>query len=109
MENSHLCPDTQQIKEFASQSTLKITRTCIRIPNQDHTVMNPLRYFIQRNNKNVELVGYSIPHPAEKCAELKIQFNSEEGNIKEAVIDGLLNVESLCLRLLEALETANNE
>lgn len=106
MEQNLQCPDTQQIKDFATSSTLQITPTTVKIPNQDHTVMNPLRYFIQRNNKDVELVGYTIPHPAEKCAVLKIQYK-KNGNIKETVIKGLSDIEDLCLRLLDGIDAEN--
>lgn len=85
------------------QKVTVISPTTLSITNEDHTIMNPLRYIIQRNNKDAELVGYTIPHPAEKCVEFKIQYK-KEGNILQSVCEGLNNLEIISDKLLNLLD-----
>lgn len=108
MSNSYKCKDAEEIKNFANSAKLKITKNSIIIPNEDHTLLNPLRYVIQRNNKNVELVGYSIPYPAEKYAELKFQYDKTSTDIKEIVCRGLQDLEDVALNLLQKIDECEN-
>ncbi|KAM0688334.1 RNA polymerase subunit AC19 [Conglomerata obtusa] len=75
----------------------------IKITGEDHTIMNPLRYIIQRNDKSAELVGYSIPHPAENCVEFNIQYKNE-GNIAKSMCQGLSDLETLSERMLYLID-----
>ena len=40
--------------------------------NEDHTLGNSVRYMIARN-RETEFVGYSIPHPSDKCVNMRVQ------------------------------------
>lgn len=104
MNNSFKCKDADEIKNFAHTAKLEIKKDSIIIPNEDHTLLNPLRHIIQRNNKDVELVGYSIPHPAEKYSELKLQYNKEKTDVKEIVCKGLQELEMVALNLLQKID-----
>ena len=50
------------------------------VANEDHTVMNVLRWAISNNwsGEKVEFCGYNIPHPSEKVSHLSIQFEDRE-------------------------------
>lgn len=104
--NSHKDPDSLQIKDFqeTTKPILTIEKNRIIIPNEDHTIMNPLRYIIQRNCADVSIVGYSIPHPAEKKAELKMQFKREK-SIRDVTINGLKDL----IRIGEVIITKLDE
>ncbi|EJW05250.1 hypothetical protein EDEG_00715 [Edhazardia aedis USNM 41457] len=58
--------EPKEILSFINDSTVEVI-------DEDHTLLNPLRYMITKND-HVELVGYSIPHPSERKAQLKIQL-----------------------------------
>lgn len=42
------------------------------IEQEDHTLGNSLRYFINKN-PDVEFCGYTIPHPSETKMNIRIQ------------------------------------
>mmetsp|Transcript_19376 Transcript_19376/g.58555 ORF Transcript_19376/g.58555 Transcript_19376/m.58555 type:complete len:102 (-) Transcript_19376:218-523(-) len=42
------------------------------IENEDHTLVNTLRFFLNKN-PNVSFCGYSIPHPSEAVTNIRIQ------------------------------------
>lgn len=42
------------------------------LDNEDHTLANALRFFLNKN-PHVSFCGYSIPHPSEHTANLRIQ------------------------------------
>lgn len=52
------------------------TAATFQIDDEDHTLGNALRYIIMKNPE-VELCGYSIPHPAEAKMNLRIQTYGE--------------------------------
>lgn len=64
----------------------------LTIENEDHTIMNPLKYSIQSdfNKKGVELCGYTIPHPSEPSCNLMVQMKEKN----KQTIDNLLDVTS---------------
>ena len=62
----------------------RCTNSCLQLPGQtshaasfqieqeDHTLGNSLRYFINKN-PDVEFCGYTIPHPSETKMHIRIQ------------------------------------
>ncbi|KAH9410586.1 putative RNA polymerase Rpb3/Rpb11 [Ordospora pajunii] len=90
----------------------------IEIDSEDHTMMNPLRWCISRNfsGNNVELVGYTIPHPSDNVARLSVQFNNEEIQKPHTILDKiaqeLQSMEAIGNKLLtqiEEFESASNK
>lgn len=83
----------------------------VSIGNEDHTLMNILRYSINKKCEDVEYCGYTIPHPSEQISLFNVQFresykqNSE--NVYAALIEGLKGVEMIGKRLLEEIENFN--
>ncbi|KAM0671720.1 subunit AC19 of RNA polymerase [Ordospora colligata] len=82
----------------------------VEIENEDHTMMNPLRWCIGRNfsGDHVELVGYTIPHPSDNVARLSVQFSNENmqkpQNILDKIAQGLESMEAICSKLLIQIE-----
>ncbi len=82
----------------------------VEIENEDHTMMNPLRWCIGRNftGDHVELVGYTIPHPSENVARLSVQFSNEDMqkplNILDKITQGLQSMEAIGSKLLTQIE-----
>ncbi|KAJ3275324.1 RNA polymerase subunit AC19 [Terramyces sp. JEL0728] len=64
---------------------------CIR--DEDHTLGNALRYIIMKNPA-VEFCGYSIPHPSEYMANLRIQTDGSISAV-DALHKGLDDLVSL--------------
>ncbi len=64
------------------------------IGNEDHTLGNAVRHLLARN-RDVELVGYSIPHPSEAKLNLRVQTRGGK-HAHEAVKDALIDLIDLC-------------
>jgi DNA-directed RNA polymerase subunit L len=47
------------------------------VHGEDHTLGNSFRYVLAKN-RNVDFVGYSIPHPSEMKLNMRIQTKSQE-------------------------------
>ncbi|CAK8684582.1 DNA-directed RNA polymerases I and III subunit RPAC2-like [Clavelina lepadiformis] len=71
--------------------------------DEDHTLGNALRYVIGKN-PDVEFCGYSIPHPAEKKINLRIQTRGPSAS--EVLRKGLKDLDEICQHVLETLETS---
>lgn len=84
----------------------------IAIGNEDHTLMNILRYSINKKCKDVEFSGYTIPHPSEKISVFTVEYKEENkqkpDNIYSTLVDGLEGVEEIGECLLNQLENFNN-
>ncbi|GBF93424.1 DNA-directed RNA polymerase I and III subunit-like [Raphidocelis subcapitata] len=52
------------------------TGTTFAIEDEDHTLANSLRFFLNKN-PNVAFCGYSIPHPTEHVVNLRVQTTGE--------------------------------
>lgn len=82
----------------------------LSIKDEDHTLMNPLRWCISNNwvGDEVEFCGYNIPHPSEKVTHLTIQFESKEAqcprNVLKKVYEGLECLELIGSSILEKIE-----
>ncbi|RMZ80136.1 hypothetical protein DV736_g6673, partial [Chaetothyriales sp. CBS 134916] len=59
-----------------------------QIMNEDHTMGNALRYFINKN-PDVEFCGYTIPHPAEPKLGIRIQTWAMPEDSKTTAFDAL--------------------
>ncbi|RVD93456.1 subunit AC19 of RNA polymerase [Tubulinosema ratisbonensis] len=80
----------------------------IAIGNEDHTLMNILRYTINKKCDDVDFSGYTIPHPSEKVSIFTVQYKDEckqkSENIYSTLIDGLEGIEEIGECLLNQLE-----
>ncbi|KAG7007996.1 tRNA N6-adenosine threonylcarbamoyltransferase [Physcia stellaris] len=83
------------------------TAASFEIENEDHTLGNSLRYMIMKNPE-VELCGYSIPHPAEAKMNLRIQ-TYDGTTVYDALEKGLDDLRDLCEVVVEKFEAARNE
>ncbi|KAH9386821.1 DNA-directed RNA polymerases I and III subunit RPAC2 [Nematocida major] len=61
----------------------------IEVLKTNHTVLNLVRWAIGQFESvhEVDLVGYTIPHPMEERALMKIQLKKEESQTREAIMD----------------------
>lgn len=50
--------------------------TTFAIDNEDHTLANSLRFFLNKNPQ-VSFCGYSIPHPTEDLVNIRVQTTGE--------------------------------
>mmetsp|Transcript_1281 Transcript_1281/g.3464 ORF Transcript_1281/g.3464 Transcript_1281/m.3464 type:complete len:103 (-) Transcript_1281:159-467(-) len=50
--------------------------TTFSIEDEDHTLANSLRFFLNKN-PHVEFSGYSMPHPSEELVNLRVQTTGE--------------------------------
>lgn len=87
----------------------------IKIHEEDHTIMNPLRWCIARNfaGKHVELVGYTIPHPSEHSCDLKIQFTDKNmqtpQNVLSKTMEGLDCTQVILERILSSITRCHDQ
>lgn len=86
-----------------------INKYQVSIFGEDHTLLNVLKYVINKKHSEVELCGYVIPHPSEDMAIFRLQFQDEEqqkaDNIYNVIVDGLLCVEQISQKLLSELKS----
>lgn len=81
----------------------------LKFHEEDHTMMNPLRWAISNNwtGDSVEFSGYTIPHPSEKCSVLNIQFENQSlqtsKNVLKKVYEGLECIEIIASKLLDCV------
>ncbi|ADM12544.1 DNA-directed RNA polymerase I and III subunit AC19 [Encephalitozoon intestinalis ATCC 50506] len=82
----------------------------IQVEKEDHTIMNPLRWCISKNfyGENVELVGYTIPHPSDDASNLTIQFSNESSqtppNLFKKMMEGLECMEAIGRKMESEIE-----
>lgn len=50
--------------------------TTFSIEDEDHTLANSLRFFLNKN-PHVALCGYSMPHPSEELVNMRVQTTGE--------------------------------
>ncbi|KAI4140709.1 MAG: hypothetical protein L6R39_005681 [Caloplaca ligustica] len=70
------------------------TAASFQFDQEDHTLGNALRYMIMKNPE-VELCGYSIPHPSEAKMNLRIQ-TYDGTTVYDALEKGLDDLMDLC-------------
>ncbi|KAI5190370.1 DNA-directed RNA polymerases I and III subunit RPAC2 [Nematocida minor] len=60
----------------------------IEILKTNHTVLNIVRWAIEKFEEEyeIDLIGYTIPHPMETRALMKIQLKKEEEQTKSAIL-----------------------
>lgn len=81
----------------------------LSIGDEDHTLMNPLRWCISNNwvGDKVEFCGYNIPHPSEKVAHLTVQFEDKEvqnpRNVMKKVYESLECLEFVGSSILQKM------
>lgn len=70
--------------------------------NEDHTLANALRWMVSQD-EDVELVGYSIPHPSEPNVVMRIQTHAKKpgsgragATARDVLARGLDNLVNLC-------------
>ncbi|KAL9602608.1 MAG: hypothetical protein Q9219_001752 [cf. Caloplaca sp. 3 TL-2023] len=83
--------DPQRIRVLPGASD---TAASFQFDEEDHTLGNALRFIIMKNPE-VELCGYSIPHPSEAKMNLRIQ-TYEGTTVYDALEKGLDDLMDLC-------------
>lgn len=100
--------------EDASSKVAIIDEFSVQIYDEDHTMLNPLRWAISRNwvGDNVEFCGYTIPHPSEKISHLNVQFEDKgvqyPRNVLKKIYEGLECIEAIATKLLESVKGAES-
>lgn len=77
----------------------------LEILGEKHTILNLLRWSILEFEKEqeIELVGYTIPHPMEDKAIMKIQLQ-KEGQTQKDILDVLRRGILSARRIISALQ-----
>ena len=77
-----------------------------QIEQEDHTLGNALRYFLNKN-PDVELCGYTIPHPSETKMNIRIQtWEDTQTSAYDALRKGLDDLMEACDVVTKKFETA---
>lgn len=77
------------------------TAATFAIRHEDHTLGNALRHVLMQNEQ-VELAGYSVPHPSEPVVHIRVQTRSQTAS---AVLqEACHTVSRQCDHVLQQLE-----
>ncbi|KAL0265600.1 UNVERIFIED_CONTAM: hypothetical protein PYX00_011313 [Menopon gallinae] len=94
----------EQTKRLETKSAYQIS-----IGGEDHTLLNVLRYAVNKKCSDVELCGYTIPHPSESTAIFRVQFKSQHqqtaDNVYKTLADALEYVDAIGERLMSEVST----
>ncbi|KAL9640179.1 MAG: hypothetical protein Q9164_000447 [Protoblastenia rupestris] len=90
-ENRYYEIDDNRIRILPGASD---TAASFEFLNEDHTLGNALRYMIMKNPE-VELCGYSIPHPSEAKMNIRIQ-TYDATTVYDALEKGFDDLMALC-------------
>ncbi|KAI0984338.1 hypothetical protein GJ496_003975 [Pomphorhynchus laevis] len=95
-------PDTKyKVKVLEADEKIMEKSCCFVIGDEDHTLGNALRYVIMKD-ANVNLCGYTIPHPADETIHLSIQLKKSAPNEVTALHTlntGLVTLQSVCTEI----------
>ncbi|KAJ2547410.1 RNA polymerase subunit AC19 [Coemansia sp. RSA 1933] len=80
--------------EILPGASADLTSMTFSIKEEDHTLGNSLRWAIMQNSQ-VDFCGYSIPHPSEAKANLRIQ-TTDRSNAIDSMNKGLDDLKSVC-------------
>lgn len=60
----------------------------IEVDQANHTILNIIRWAIEEFERDyeVDLIGYTIPHPMETRGLIKIQLKREEDQTKKTIL-----------------------
>jgi DNA-directed RNA polymerase I and III subunit RPAC2 len=80
------------------------------LQDADHTLLNPVRYMTLKNSK-VDFCGYSIPHPSDSIANLRVQCSplDQEYKAETALEKSLNDLIDCCNIVLNTFESNLNE
>lgn len=96
--------DTEQTKRLEARNEYQVS-----IADEDHTLLNVLRYAINKRCDSIELCGYTVPHPSENVAIFRVQFKRQEqqtsDNVYKTLVDGLEYVNAIGEKLLSEIST----
>lgn len=81
------------------------TSATFRIFDEDHTLGNPIRYLLSKRN-DVELSGYTQPHPLENFINVRVQMKQGTGTAEDAMVTSLEQISSICDRIGEQYSEA---
>eukprot|EP01114_Cavostelium_apophysatum_P020130 TRINITY_DN6661_c0_g1_i1.p1 TRINITY_DN6661_c0_g1~~TRINITY_DN6661_c0_g1_i1.p1 ORF type:complete len:109 (-),score=5.97 TRINITY_DN6661_c0_g1_i1:19-345(-) len=73
------------------------------IREEDHTLGNALRYMLAKNPE-VDLAGYSIPHPSEPLLNVRVQTKGSTPAI-DAFRDALSETKGMLQHMLETYQS----
>ena len=79
---------------------------CFVLKNEDHTLGNSLRYIISKD-KEVDFVGYSIPHPSDNVVNIRVQ-SKESCPASTVFTNGANNLKSIFNIINEKFTEANS-
>lgn len=99
-------------REIKVQEAPKVSRigddpTCATfvIQDEDHTLGNATRHLLM-GNPQVELAGYSVPHPLENKMHLRIQTYPGTVTAEEALVAALDNFTDMIDHVLSTFDEA---
>ncbi|MCJ1459247.1 RNA polymerase subunit AC19 [Mycoblastus sanguinarius] len=103
-EEAFVDMNEQRIRVLAGASD---TAASFEFEAEDHTLGNALRYMIMKNPE-VELCGYSIPHPSEAKMNLRIQ-TYEGTTVYDALEKGFDDLVGLCDVVVDKFTAARDD
>ncbi|OAG31249.1 DNA-directed RNA polymerases I and III subunit RPAC2 [Nematocida displodere] len=78
----------------------------IEVLGEKHTLLNLIRWSICEFEKTrkIELVGYTIPHPMEDRAIVKIQLQNEQYQTKQEIMEVLIRGIETALEVVSRID-----
>lgn len=84
-----------------------INKYQISVYQEDHTLLNVLSYAVEKSCDDIDICGYTIPHPLESKAIFRVQFKDEKKQNSEnafgAMVVGLDFISQIGEKLLESV------
>ncbi|CAL4994022.1 unnamed protein product [Urochloa decumbens] len=84
-------------------SVTDTTASTFSIMEEDHTLANSAR-FVLNQDPRVAFCGYSIPHPADKKVNIRVQTTGDPA--KDVLKDALQDLMVMCQHVRETLDNA---
>ncbi|KAI0224743.1 DNA-directed RNA polymerases I and III subunit RPAC2 [Lamellibrachia satsuma] len=94
---------TRQVEIAPTDNCEDETCRTFVLHNEDHTLGNALRYMIMKNPQ-VDLCGYSVPHPSEKKINLRIQTRGAAAI--DVLKEGLSQLVTVCDHIHSTFESS---
>ncbi|KAL0073179.1 DNA-directed RNA polymerase [Phycomyces blakesleeanus] len=99
-EDNDMIANADKVEIVSASSDQTAMTFCFK--EEDHTIGNSLRHMINKNPE-VDLCGYSIPHPSEAKLHLRIQTTNRTTAI-DALKKGLEDLTDMCDHIFKTYE-----
>mmetsp|Transcript_7948 Transcript_7948/g.15465 ORF Transcript_7948/g.15465 Transcript_7948/m.15465 type:complete len:98 (-) Transcript_7948:185-478(-) len=89
---------------MAADSAPDYYATTFSVEDEDHTLANSLRFFLNKN-PHVAFCGYSMPHPSEELVNIRVQTTGEITS-NQALKTACEDLKQVCSHMSSVLESS---